>query len=221
MTPQPLEALQRSLERELSWRSDEITELCTVISEGGAQAYPLFRAGLVMLSAHWEGFLKKSVSLYLDHVFAQRLPLDQLSPPMVAVAFFNDVKHAATSNYPGSDLHHVSLARRIQQGLHTICEKPGWTVATQGNPGTDLLERILASVGLDKRLGMDEPAWAATGKFINDHVLRDRHQVAHGEGLRLTQDEILARATRLLDLLATLRLTIIEAAGAERYRKAA
>jgi len=137
---------------------------------------------------------------------------------MVAIAFFSDVRRAAEANYPGSDGHHLALARRILLGTGEICAIPGWEVKTEGNPGTDVLDRVLASIGIDRQLGMDQASWATTRQFIDEHLLRDRHLVAHGEGLRLARDEFLSRAERLGQLLDRLHSALMLGATSACYR---
>jgi hypothetical protein len=221
MTTQTVEDLQRSLDRDLSWRKKEISGLrVSAMRSDGARHY-LFRAGLVLLCAHWEGFLRKSVSLYVEYVFAQGLRIRELSPVIVALAFFADVKKAAEAGYPGSEDHHLALARRILLGIDAVCSAAGWEIKTEANPGTELLDRVLASIGVDRQLGMDGATWAATRLFIDEQILRDRHRVAHGEGLRLSRDEFLERAERLSLLLDHLHSTLMSAAANGGYKAAA
>ena len=221
MAVQRIEDLQRGLDRELAWRKKEISGLRISAMKSDSERHYLFRAGLVLLCAHWEGFLKNGASLYLDHVFSQGLRIADLTPLMVAVAFFDDVKNAAGASFPHSEHHHISLARRILQGLDEVCVQPGWKISTGANPGSELLQKILNSIGVDPRLGMDGAGWAATMVFIDEQILRDRHQIAHGMSFRLTRDEFLDRAERLSRLLDALHSTIMASAVSQSYRKPA
>lgn len=213
-----VEELQFKLDSDLSWRRKEISGLKVSARNSDQARNYLFRAGLVMLAAHWEGFLKKGASLYLEHVFAQGLKIQELSPIMVAVAFYADVKKASEANFPCSELNHVALAKKIQAGNSEVCIKSGWNVKTEGNPGSGLVGNILGSIGVDSQLGMDEAQWEAMTKFIDQQLLKDRHQVAHGEYLELRKDQFLDRAERLLDLLEALNNTIIDSAISKRYK---
>lgn len=215
-----VEDLQQSLDRDLSWRKKEISGLRVSAMRSDDARHYLFRAGLVLLCAHWEGFLRKGVALYTDHVFSQGLRIRELNPVIVAIAFFADVKKAAEAGFPGSESHHLALARRILLGVDEICVAGGWEVKTEANPGTELLDRVLASIDVDRQLGMDGATWAATRRFIDEQILRDRHLVAHGEGLRLTRDEFLERAERLSLLLDHLHSTLMSAAVRGSYRAA-
>jgi hypothetical protein len=154
MALRTLEELQSKLERELAWRKKEIANIRWVAKQSGAERRYFFRSGLVLLCAHWEGYLKISVQRYMEHVLAQGLHLRELSAPMVAAVLYKDVKRAADANYPGSEGAHLRLARTILEwfggrAANVTC----WEVGTEGNPGSEVLSRILASAGLDARPG--------------------------------------------------------------------
>ena len=212
-----VEGLQEALERELAWRKKEISGLRVSAMRSDAARSYLFRAGLILLCAHWEGFLRRSVELYRDHVFSQGLAVRNLSPVFVAVAYYGDVRRAAEATYPGSREHHLRLAARILEGIDVACSRPTWEVRTEANPGTDVLTRLLSSVGLDPSLGLDTATWSATRVFIDEKVVRDRNLVAHGEGFRLDRDEFLERASRMTELIDKLCANVMDAAERRAY----
>jgi len=64
-----LTILQEELDRELGWRIHELSFLRRQIlgaKDSAESAY--IRAGISMLYAHWEGFIKASASYYLEYV---------------------------------------------------------------------------------------------------------------------------------------------------------
>jgi hypothetical protein len=67
-------------------------------------------------------------------------------------------------------------------------------------------------------LGLDAAAWSTTKVFIDEQVVRDRHLVAHGEGLRLSRLEFLERSDRMLDLLDRVSGELINAAELQVYK---
>lgn len=192
---------QDKLNRELAWRKREITDFRLTISGADISANHIFRSTQVMLCAHWEGFLKKSISIYLDYIFSQKLLLKNLNPALIAVVFYSDVLKAAEAKYPGSELNHVLLAKKIIENIDSTFSRASWNVNTEGNPGTDVIDRILKSVGLCPQFGLNNAIWTTTKVFINEQLVSDRHTIAHGEGKRLSKDVILERSDRLINLL--------------------
>jgi hypothetical protein len=217
MSVRNLEEFQAKVARELAWRKQEISGFRISAKRSDGERSYLFRAGLVLLCSHWEGFLRKAVALYFQHVFSQQLRLKQLTPNFVAAAFFADVQRAGKTDYPGSSETHGRLAQRILLGVDEICTHSTWDVKTDGNPGTEVLARLLLSAGINPQLGLDAAAWSATKVFIDEQVVRDRHRVAHGEGFRLSRTEFLERSDRMLALLDRISAELVSAAELRLY----
>lgn len=207
-----------AVQRDLAWRKREISNLRVSAASSEDSATHLYRSGLVLLCAHWEGFLKKGCeTLHRSCVFTKKKKLRELNPVFVSVALFDDVMAAAASRYPGSPDHHLKLARKILAHINRRVVKMGWNVDTEGNPGSQVLERILATVGLSRTLGMDAATWATTKVFINEQLVRDRHQIAHGEGTVIQKDSLLERTDRLMTLLDIISNLILDAAQNRSY----
>jgi len=212
MSLRTVEGFQEKIAKDLAWRKREISGLRMSAHRSDSERMYLFRAGLVLLCAHWEGFLKRGVDLYIDHVFSQKL-----TPTFVAAAFFSDVQNAGKTDYPGSKDTHVKLAERIQRGLDVVCDRSTWAVKTEGNPGSDVLGRLLLSAGINPQLGFDSATWSTTKIFIDEQVVGDRHRIAHGEGFQITRQEFLERSQRLVELLDCVGNELISAAEHKAY----
>jgi hypothetical protein len=208
---------QSKLQRELAWRKREISDYRSLMAHADDSAHHVFRSTQVMLCAHWEGFLKRAVDIYLKHVFAQNLTLRKLKPTLIAVALYSDVMKAADAKFPGSELNHVSLADRIVSSIDERVSVAGWDVNTEGNPGTEVVDKILKSAGLNPQIGLDSAAWATTKVFINEQLVADRHAIAHGQFKILSKAELLERSERLLRLLDQLSDHLYEAAITRSY----
>jgi len=208
---------QNKLQRELAWRKREISDYRSLLAHADDSANHIFRSTQVMLCAHWEGFLKRAIDIYLKHVFAQNITLRKLQPALIAVALFGDVVKAAEAKYPGSELNHISLANKIVSSLDEQISVIGWDVNTEGNPGTEVVDKILKSAALNPQLGLDTAAWATTKVFINEQLVADRHAIAHGQFKLLSKVSLLERSERLLRLLDQLSDHLYEAATTKAY----
>ncbi|RYF60728.1 MAG: hypothetical protein EOO27_04715, partial [Comamonadaceae bacterium] len=63
-----LSQLQDALDNELGWRKKEISAFRVASSINGREASFYIRAGVALLYAHWEGFIKNSSEHYLNFV---------------------------------------------------------------------------------------------------------------------------------------------------------
>jgi len=208
---------QDDLQRALAWRKREVGGIRASVRRSKADKCPAVRGGLVLLYSHWEGFLKESVQHYIDFVFSQNLKIEKLTPNFVAIAYFSDVVEAAKATYPGSELNHLKLARRLLQGTSVICNQGSWRVDTGGDAGSETYQRLMNSIGVSFDLGMDRATWEATRVFIDEHLARDRHRIAHGQGFYISKQDLLDRAIRLTALQDRLLSSLVAAASAKQY----
>lgn len=212
-----LDKLEDRLASQLGWRKKEIAALRTASTRASSSREYYCRAGAVMLCAHWEGFLKSAVQAYVDHVFAQGLLISQLKPPFVSIFFFKAVRVAGEAKFPGSEQHHIKLAKKIISGISSPCRQAGWTVDTEGNPSSTVLSQLLASVGLDGQMGRDATAWSVTRVFIDSQILKDRHKIAHGERVYVSHSSFVDRSNRIIEMCEDLSRLVIAAANARSY----
>lgn len=217
-TRSSLERLQDRLDKDISWRKKEISALRASSANDQESRKHIYRAGLVMLCAHWEGFLRCSLQFYLEHVFSHRLSIKDLAPEFVAIYYFQDVIKAASAKSPGTEQHHLRLAKRILEGNDIKCTKPSWKVETGANPSSIVTSALLIDLGLDKQLGLDGAAWTTTKVFIDEQILKVRNQVAHGEGRLVNHDEFTEASERVVAMCDKLSSLIICAATKKTYR---
>lgn len=79
MNLKTVESLSDKLDYEISWRRLELTNLkFNVENVDGNKLNTNLRSSLVLLYAHWEGFVKKILTYYLEHVSRQKLQNNQL-----------------------------------------------------------------------------------------------------------------------------------------------
>lgn len=209
--------LQDAIQRELAWRKRELYGLKVSARRTAEGKGFVFRGGLVLLCAHWEGFLKKTIDSYVKHVFSQDVILKDLKPCFLGIAYYLDIAKAAESYYPGSKDHHEKLASKIKETIDSPPTKAQWKADTEGNPSSEVLKRLMRSVGLNERLYMDEVTWSATRVFIDEHIIRDRNHIAHGEGIPVEKSELISRLDRMVDLFDLIFLLIMNAAADRCY----
>lgn len=209
--------LQDSLQRDLAWRKRELSSIKTSVAHAADTDGHMFRSFHVLACSHWEGFLKKALTLYIEHVFAQEFALKSFAPFVRALAFFKSVKEASKANYPGSKLHHLALAEAMPSTLDSHPLRATWDVDTEGNPGQEVLERLISSAGLDPKLGMPDATWETTKKFINEQLLKDRNAIVHGSGTPVTRSDLLDRVDRLIRILDAVSTEIMACATNRRY----
>src|SRR5229473_3553693 len=89
MTIRTVEQLFDQLSDELAWRKKELATLKSLVEHrtlSNERRTVLLRAGVALLYAHWEGFVKAASRAYLEFVSFQRLRHQDLAPNFLALS---------------------------------------------------------------------------------------------------------------------------------------
>src|SRR5438105_3634296 len=93
------EEFNEFLSEELSWRKKEMINFRLLLSNSRTHEQEvLARAGVAILYAHWEGFIKRATTGYLNFVNLQRHKLMDLRDNFVAIAMKSEFSKANTTN---------------------------------------------------------------------------------------------------------------------------
>lgn len=194
-----LEDLIDKIAAELVWRRRELTDMRALVqaSSGQLRARVVVRAGVALLYAHWEGFVKAAASSYLEYVASRRIPYRRLAPNFVALTIRSKFLEMRASEKLSSA---NALAEFFCSSLDSQSRVPYKNVVnTKANLSSKVLEDIVAALGLDRS------QFATRFNFIDSNLVNPRNYIAHGEALYLTVDEYLALHDDVLALIETFR----------------
>lgn len=199
---------------ELVWRRRELTDLRGLVhgEKGALRSKVLIRASIVLLYAHWEGFVKKSGSYYLEFVAAQRVPYSDLTANFVALKLKSKFMEMGASGKVASgnavaEFFCTAMTARSNVPFKNI-------VDTQSNLSSSVLEDILAALGLDASV------FETKLKFIDVNLVNPRNHVAHGEAIGLSVDEYVVLHDNVIKLIEAFRTEIENACVLKRYVRA-
>lgn len=93
------EELVDSMTADLGWRKKELTTLYnSVMTANSKNLHTALRCAVVMLYAHWEGFIKNSAESYLSYVRFQGLNLDQVNSNILALSLKQKINEFTQTN---------------------------------------------------------------------------------------------------------------------------
>lgn len=201
--------------RDHVWRLREITELKNLIQEpttSDLRKRVLCRSGIALLYAHWEGFVKKSGTYFLEYVAAQRHNISELRSNFVTLLVRGKIDKASESNkYSAFD----EVTRYIIDNQTTRARIPTKNVVeTQSNLSTNVLKEIMWCLGLDYEI------YKSKEKLIDLKLVKRRNHVAHGEAIEIEGEDFLDMANEVLDLMNTFRNLLENSCTLESYKAA-
>jgi len=173
-----LSQLQTVLDKEFSWRLKEIANLKGAIrQQSSLSEKTLVRAGVTLLYAHWEGFVKSAALAYLDFVNSQGHRYDELTDCFVALGIRKRLGELVDAKKSALHIAAIDFIRTAMSGRAELRAKSA--IATDSNLNSAVFENIAATIGLNIA------AYELRFNLIDESLLARRNRIAHGEYLDL------------------------------------
>ncbi|MFY9641210.1 MAG: MAE_28990/MAE_18760 family HEPN-like nuclease [Rhodomicrobium sp.] len=197
----------RAIQSDSAWRKKEIATLKGRIanSSDGDQAM-LLRSAVVMLYAHWEGFVKTASTLYLSYIN------EVIRRRSVTLSkHFTDLIMWKMFREKGDHLFLKNAVPFLEMRAAWPCSPdellPTDIINTESNLSSQVLRRLITTINLDYS------PFQTKEKLIDEDLLKMRNQIAHGErvSVDLAQYETIDKQIRgLIDSFQQLLETCIQ-----------
>lgn len=204
--------LARRLDRELSWRKKELIGVYLDLpkeDDGLNNAQLKCRQAILLLYAHWEGFVKKFFRYYLEELAASNPDPRLLNNQLIGLAMRSSIREAAAERTSGKL---GKCLRDVLDGAVTLPRiRTENAIRTQSNLSVRVLREILETVGFDrKRYAAYE---ASTIKLLLEH----RNAIAHGEGTPIPLDVYKRYHHDVIDIISDMREHLEDQMAARAY----
>jgi hypothetical protein len=168
--------LQDALDGDFAWRLKEIDDLRKQVRIAeSARKRSLIRAGVAILYAHWEGFVKNGADSYVNYLSCQRVP-------------YRNLKHCFIALGLRTHLANLTETRSVRYGTEAIAfvleelDKPARlpmqeAVTAESNLSSKVFENIAGWIGVST------DKYKTKFNFIDESLLKRRNRIAHGEFL--------------------------------------
>lgn len=202
--------LQDLLDKEFSWRLREVDQLRQAVrTSTGLARKTLIRAGVALLYAHWEGFVKASAEGFLRFVAAQGKSYRELN-----ICFCLHGLGASVEMLGQSKKHHRRL-EALRFIINNLDQKTGFSwkgrINTKANLNSDVFESITSAIGIDSS------RYATRYNLIDEQLLKARNQIAHGEWVTFDGSTFDSLVDETLTLLRWVKTDIENAVVLESY----
>jgi len=175
---------EETLDKDIGWRKKEISDLY-LLAQNNNTNEALLKSLILLLYAHWEGFIKNSSKLYLKYVSDKRIKLKRLETNFHAILIKNDIKNltsTANSDSIESELKFISSLNKSNKKFKIKIDmddlKESLVINTEHNLSEKVLRRIFAFTGLKYKSSLETKK-----ECINSHLLASRNAIAHGDAI--------------------------------------
>lgn len=205
-----VEDLDDAIDAEIAWRKQELSTALKLLqqSSGPAQKASL-RSGVLILYAHWEGWVKAVAQLYVRYVNTKSIPYDSLSEAFLGNALKTKMTAIEEATAPAV---HNTFASFIQTGLSKGATLSESLVRTESNLSSSVFFDIVARLGLDRR-----DMYSLRAHMIDSELVSRRNTIAHGQYLDLTLKDFETLRTDVMELLELFTDDVRNAASTGRH----
>lgn len=211
-----VEKLQDAIDRELSWRKQELVliraQVYTHPCENSVSFLLKIRSSIALLYAHWEGSIKNIAQKYLEHVFTQDRQYRELKLNFIAAAIKGKALKWMKSEKVSLHTQYLThFSNLLDAPLHKLSAD---VIKTNSNLNSETLAEILTTIGID------ETKFEVDYKLIDSVLVKIRNDIAHGEILKekgFDKHRYLELHDAVLRLIETFSEQVKNAASNENY----
>ena len=206
--------LQDNIERDFGWRIKELSLLKNKIPNTPNRdplQDVLIRAGVTMLYAHWEGFVKCAAENYLNYVSLKKLRHDQLESCFVALCLKKKINEMDNTNR--FDLQTAAVDFMLQQLNERAYIPYEGIIETKSNLSFFVFRDICTVIGIDYR------KYQLKENLIDRELLQFRNSIAHGKYLSMKFNEYLDIYDKVIEMMRDIKDDILNAAATEKFKR--
>ena len=191
-------AFEEKLTAASAWRKRELAIAITTLQRferDGVKYFVHARATVLLIYAHWEGFIKEASLLYIAYINSRKVPFRDLSDNVLASAIKSRLTHTENSGQARDFREFTSFMRGDLADIAYLSKK---LIKTESNLSSQLFINIVEILGLEVH-----QKYLSRANLIDQTLLASRNCIAHGERHQLMEnvDDVVDLRDKVLDLM--------------------
>lgn len=199
------------IDKEIAWRKKELSYLKGNVKENSPYFKTHLRCAIVLLYAHWEGFVKNSCELYLSYIKAQKLNYNELSENIIALSLKYNLKEFEQTN---KSTIHCQIVDFLLNSLNQRATIPNSDIIKTGsNLNSNILKEILTTVGIDYK------EYELKNNLLDSVLLKNRNSIAHGDYIDLNEVNYTELYFNILAIMDDIKNRLSNSIVLEEFKK--
>jgi hypothetical protein len=163
---------------------------------------------IVMLYAHWEGFIKNISEYYLQYVSHQSHKYEELKLGLVAISHLKIMNEYIESNVALK----IAALEILFKNMNCKAIIPyDYQVATYSKLNTETLKEICMIVGIDHN------KYVTKKGIIDEKLVRVRNEISHGSLFPIEPSDSIATYELVIPIMNEFRNDILNSAFQKKY----
>lgn len=206
-----LDQLQEKLDTEMGWRIKELSHFKIATRSNKDSARTFVRAGVALVYAHWEGFIKTASENYLSYVVYQGHIYRDLKTCFAVFGLKGKLSalNDSRKTRPNIEALEFVLAEMDRPARMSMAG----AIDTESNLTSKVFQNIAASIDIDTA------PYETRFKLIDESLVNRRNKVAHGEYLDLEIEDFIALADDVIQMMRSYKTDIENAASLKSYKR--
>jgi hypothetical protein len=219
--PRNLTLLYEAIAKEYAWRITELSNFknSVLLSNGKAQE-GMLRAGITLLYAHWEGFIKNVSDLYYEFVSFQNLKIESLSDAFIGIALRSEIELLVSSK---KLVQHTKLIKILFEKKQKEAFFSSTSPIKTSNLKYNVFEDVCILIGIDPSVFAERYRVSFDRSIeltIDEDLVKRRNTIAHGEFLTVTVEEYKNLYQTVVNgFLYNFKEIVMDAAQSKRYTR--
>lgn len=210
-----VEELSDKLDEDFTWRIKELLDLRRAITSNTKNTNIYIRAGIALLSAHLEGFIRSASNYYVVFVSDQKVPLEKVTNNFITMKLKGKFKECGNTDKISVHKTLFDKLDELKGGYFSVkFTEDKRIIETKANPSSSLIEEILCC------LGLNFSSFETKKNYIDASLLKNRHDIVHGEKTYLGKDDFIETFEQITDIIEVYKSLILKAAEEKQYLKA-
>ncbi|MEL6302732.1 MAG: MAE_28990/MAE_18760 family HEPN-like nuclease [Pseudomonadota bacterium] len=201
--------MQTALDSEMAWRIKELNVFKTGAGKNGPQRAPFARAGVALLYAHWEGFIKRSSEIYLSYVESRALRFRDLKSCFIVLGIKSRIHALVAGKKAAANTETVEFI------LSELDQHARLNIASAIDTRANLTSAVFANIAAS--LDINLSSYETKFKLIDSSLVNRRNKIAHGEFIDIAGREFSELVDEILALMRSYKTDIENAASQELY----
>lgn len=202
-----------AIDAEIVWRKKELSYLKGNVKANNPYYKTHLRIGIVLLYAHWEGFVKNACEFYLTYLKSLRLQYDELTENIIAFSLKNSLNEFEHTN---KSTIHCQIIDFLLNKLNQRANVPNDNIIKTGsNLNSSILKEILTTIGLDYS------NYELKNHLIDTVLLKNRNSIAHGEYIELGEVDFYDLHSEIISIMDDIKNRLSNMVIMEAYKRRA
>jgi len=195
----------------MAWRLKEVKAFSVASKGNGPERRYFIRAGVALIYAHWEGFIKVSSEMYLKFVNSRGLKYSELKSCFSVFGLKSKLQSLAESRQSRANIDAFDFI--VAEMDNTARLQLGSAINTESNLTSKVFINIATSIDIDVR------EYLSRFNLIDESLVRRRNKIAHGEFIEIGGAEFVDLVDDVLKMMREYKTDLENAASTAAYKR--